>query len=166
MSTGAPHRRRVSGLAARGLALILAAPFGAMAAVTHLTDADRQALPTLLEVRRVDAVPVAVWPALAKATGDGAAMANPGEKWQATDAILEENLPWRRLIFAGVSDRYCLLHYERGGIGKSGHLMLFRLDGGEARLVWSAGSGPIESLAKVPAALQSPAVDDDPRNLH
>src|SRR5690348_8402933 len=30
-------------------------------------------------------------------------MANPGETYQATDVIMQPGLPWRRLLFAGVS---------------------------------------------------------------
>jgi mono/diheme cytochrome c family protein len=43
-------------------------------------------------------------------------MANPGEKYQETDALSSgPALPWRRLIFAGISkDRY-FIHYEKGG---------------------------------------------------
>jgi len=92
-------------------------------------------------------------------------MANPGEKWQATDYILEGNLPWRRLIFAGTSERYVLLYYERGGIAISFHLVLFQIDGDEARKVWSGGGLPsLQSLADVPAAIQSPAIQDDPKS--
>jgi hypothetical protein len=151
-----------------GIALVLGGLVAhASAAATRLSDADRTALPTLVELRRVDAVPAGVWTAFATVTTDhGSPMANPGEKWQATDVILEKDLPWRRLIFAGVSDDYCLLHYERGGIAHSFHLMLFRRDGGEWRMVWSAASGQMAQLSDVPAALQSAAVSDDPKYQH
>ena len=139
----------------------------AAAEATRLSDEDRKALVTLVEVRRVDAVPAGVWTALAAASADHvSSMANPGEKWQATDVIMEKGLPWRRLIFAGVSDDYCLLHYERGGIAHSFHIMLFRRDGDEWRMVWRASSGHIEKLSDLPAALRSPAVEDDPKYTH
>ena len=151
-----------------GLTLaIVATAMIAAAAATRLSDEDRKALANLVEVRRVDAVPAGVWTAFAAASADhSSSMANPGEKWQATDVIMEKGLPWRRLIFAGVSDQYCLLHYERGGIAHSFHLMLFRRDGDEWRLVWRAASGHIEKLSDVAAALQSPAVQDDPTYAH
>src|SRR5260221_14200084 len=53
-------------------------------------------------------------------------MANPNEKFQATDAV-RGNLPMRRLAIAGVSDRFCILNYERGGIGRSWILAILEL---------------------------------------
>src|SRR5438093_1868429 len=32
------------------------------------------------------------------------AMANPGQKYQVTDVVVDRNLPFRRLVFAGVKD--------------------------------------------------------------
>jgi len=161
--------RRLAGHAI-GVAIALAIGVGRAAAeATHLSADDRKILTTpgaLVEVRRTDQVPAAVWTAFGNATADHAStMANPGEKWQATDYILEGNLPWRRLIFAGTSERYVLLHYERGGIAISFHLVLFQIDGDEARKVWSGGGLPsLQSLADVPAAIQSPAIQDDPKS--
>jgi hypothetical protein len=152
-----------------GFAITLAiAVARAAAEATHLSADDRKVLTTpgaLVEVRRTDQVPSPVWTAFAAATPDHAVtMANPGGKWQATDVILEGNLPWRRLIFAGTSDRYVLLYYERGGIAHSHHLVLFHLDGEEARMVWRAApDSSLQSLADVPAAIQSPGVRDDPK---
>ena len=142
----------------------------AAAEATHLSVEDRKVLTTpgaLVEVRRTDQVPAAVWTAFAKVLPDHrSAMANPGEKWQATDYVLEGDLPWRRLIFAGTSERYVLLSYERGGIAHSYHLVLFHIDGDEARKVWSgAGTPSLQSLADLPAWIQSAAIQDDPKAL-
>jgi hypothetical protein len=43
------------------------------------------------------------------------AMANPGQKFQVTDFVVDRTLPWRRLAFAGVQDDKWFVHYERGG---------------------------------------------------
>jgi hypothetical protein len=64
-------------------------------------------------------------------------MANPGEYFHATDVIVFESLPWRRLIFAGVSRDRCFVHYEQGGRGHSYLLALFNVTSkDEMKPVW------------------------------
>ena len=42
-------------------------------------------------------------------------MANPGEKYLEGDVVIDPGLPWRRLIFAGISKDKFFIHYEKGG---------------------------------------------------
>jgi hypothetical protein len=42
-------------------------------------------------------------------------MANPDQKFEATDVIQDASVPRKRLIFAGVADNKCFVHYEQGG---------------------------------------------------
>ena len=53
-------------------------------------------------------------------------MAEPGEKFQATD-VVSGNLPWRRLILGAYSQTRCLISYEKGGIGLSRQVVFFAL---------------------------------------
>jgi hypothetical protein len=55
------------------------------------------------------------------------AMADPGEQFQYGDVIVDETMPRRRLIFAGVSGDRAFVHYEEGGIGRFLVLDFFRL---------------------------------------
>lgn len=43
-------------------------------------------------------------------------MANPNKPFNKTD-LVDDNLPYRRIIFAGQSDKYFFIYYECGGIG-------------------------------------------------
>jgi hypothetical protein len=57
-------------------------------------------------------------PVLQKYTEQGGSrllMANPGQKFEATDVIQDASMPRERLIFAGVAGDKCFVHYERGG---------------------------------------------------
>jgi hypothetical protein len=45
------------------------------------------------------------------------ALADPGQKYQVTDVVYEPGLPFRRLVFAGLSGDKWFIHYEHGGIG-------------------------------------------------
>jgi len=63
-------------------------------------------------------------------------MANPGQEFQVTDFIQKQGLPFRRLIFAGVSSQYCLVHYEMGGIGHGYYMVLFRLSKDKVSFAW------------------------------
>jgi hypothetical protein len=55
-------------------------------------------------------------------------MADPDQNFQVTDFITRKGLPWRRLIFAGISAGKCFLHYEKGGRGHSYYVVVFTTD--------------------------------------
>ena len=83
-------------------------------------------------------------------------MANPGEKYQEGDVISSgPRLPWRRLIFAGISkDRY-FIHYEQGGMGRSFHLAIFEVgpDGKVSFLFGGSGIRAAKDLAHLRSAV-------------
>lgn len=71
------------------------------------------------------------------------AIADPGQKFEATDFISDPELPRRRLIFAGVAGDRAFIHYERGGIFHSYLVALFRLKSQDlATGLWSGYRGP------------------------
>jgi hypothetical protein len=69
-------------------------------------------------------------------------MADPGRDFQLTDVITQEGLPRRRLIFAGISEKNCFLHYEMGGRGHSNYVVYFSRGPSGATFMWG------ESLTK------------------
>jgi hypothetical protein len=69
-------------------------------------------------------------PVLQKYTEPGGSrllMANPGQKFEATDFIRDASMPRERLIFAGIAGDKCFVHYERGGRAHSYHVDFFRI---------------------------------------
>lgn len=52
-------------------------------------------------------------------------IAEPGARFQSTDAIDNPKLPLRRLIAAECSIDHCLIYYERGGSALTWHVALF-----------------------------------------
>lgn len=80
--------------------------------------------------------------------GFNIAMANPGERFEATDNITDPTLPRRRLIFAGVSQDRAFVHYEEGGIAHSYIVEFFRLEPSQTAIgVWRGYCGPAKNLA-------------------
>jgi hypothetical protein len=75
-------------------------------------------------IPRIEALPSQLSKALVEATR-GERIANPKQKWQATDNLINPSLPRRRLILAGVSGKMSFVFYEHGGRGKHQHLLLF-----------------------------------------
>jgi hypothetical protein len=65
------------------------------------------------EVHSTSDLPAAI---VALCTGGNSRLAEPGQKWNATDAIIDPTLPGKRLIWAAVGGDYYVIHYERGGI--------------------------------------------------
>jgi hypothetical protein len=82
--------------------------------------------------------------------GSRIAMADPGERFEATDVTSDSNLPGRRLIFAGVAQDRAFVHYEEGGIAHSYIVELFRLEpSGTAVGIWRGYCGPAKSLEDI-----------------
>ncbi len=99
-------------------------------------------------VKDVRVLPVPVREALNEQGGSRLVMANPGEKFEATDYIVDSSLPQRRLIFAGVSGDRCFIHYERGGRGHSYIIAFFKVASAKSMEPLSSGycDGPSPSL--------------------
>jgi hypothetical protein len=93
--------------------------------------------------------------------GDGT-LAEPGQKWNATDAIVDPTLPGKRLIWAAVGGEYYVVHYERGGIAHTFHVLVARLAKNDAKpkVVWHAVGGPLKDYAAFLDALRSGKLDD------
>jgi len=104
---------------------------------------------TFNEVRRIDALPAAVLAQFSEG------LADPGHDFQQTDAIRGRHLPWRRLIVAGVSGRYCIVHYERGGIGLSSLVALFELSDSKANVRWVSNTNRMSNLQELKTTLES-----------
>ena len=77
------------------------------------------------------------------------AIADPGQKFEATD-VIDPDLPRRRLIFAGVAGDRAFVHYERGGRGHSYLVALFRLKSPDLAVgLWSGYRGPVRNFEEM-----------------
>jgi hypothetical protein len=92
----------------------------------------------------------------------GGKLAEPGQNWNATDAITDPTLPAKRLIWAAICGDYYVVDYERGGIAHTFHVLVAKLNKGEAKpiLVWSAAGRPFKDYAAFVDALGSGKLDD------
>ena len=92
----------------------------------------------------------------------GGKLADPGQKWNATDAIIDPTLPGKRLIWAAVGGDYHVVHYERGGIDHSFHILVAKLTKGDAkpRIVWHTVGHQLRDYAAFFDALRSGKLDD------
>jgi hypothetical protein len=112
------------------------------------------------EVTKTEGMPANAKQAFAKITGESSfALANPGQKYQVTDVVVERGLPRRRLVFAGVRGDEWFIHYELGGIGHSYCVLLFKVDAANrVQFVWggagSHGAKNLNQLRKMVAAGQ------------
>jgi hypothetical protein len=64
------------------------------------------------------------------------ALADPGQRYQVTDVVYEPGLPFRRLVFAGVSGDKWFIHYEHGGIGHSYAVVVFAVQPERVQFLW------------------------------
>ena|SRR5438876_4807768 len=130
---------------------------------TKLPAEDRKALQDASrfhEVHVTTNLPPAIL-ALCDGGGDGK-LADPGQKWNATDAIMDPTLPGKRLIWAAVGGEYYVVHYERGGIAHTFHVLVAKLPKNDAKpkVLWRAVGGPLKDYAAFLDALRSGKLDD------
>jgi hypothetical protein len=140
----------------------IAVPTLCFADVTRLSSQDRGALqdsPRFHEVHSTNDLPAAV---VALCTNGVGKLAEPGENWNATDAISDPTLPAKRLIWAAIGGEYYVMHFERGGIAHTYHIMVAKLanNNGEPKLVWRAVGGPFKDYAAFVEALRGGKLDD------
>jgi hypothetical protein len=131
--------------------------------VTKLPAEDRKALldaSRFHEVRATTNLPSAIL-ALCDGGGDGK-LAEPGQNWNATCVITDPSLPGKRLIWAAVGGEYYVVHYERGGIAHTFHILVGKLGKNDAKptLVWRAVGGPFKDYAAFLDALRTGKLHD------
>jgi hypothetical protein len=92
----------------------------------------------------------------------GDKLAEPGQNWNATDSISDPALPAKRLIWAALGSDYYVVHYERGGIAHTYHILVAKLakDEPKPKVVWQAMGGPFKDYAAFLQALRNGKLDD------
>jgi hypothetical protein len=141
----------------------IANPSLCYADVTKLPAEDRKVLLDASRFHEVHAtinLPPAIL-GLCDGGGDGK-LAEPGQKWNATDVITDPTLPGKRLIWAAVGGEYYVVHYERGGIDHSFHILVAKLskDDAKPKVVWCAVGRPFKDYAAFLDALRTGKLDD------
>lgn len=102
---------------------------------------------TFITVDKTSSLPVSI-------VSEFGGLAEPGADYRETD-VGDGRLPNHRLIVAGISDQYCLLHYEVGGIGKYFVIAIFQKSGSGTKAVWATYAGRSMSLMEIKTALES-----------
>jgi hypothetical protein len=130
--------------------------------VTKLSTEDRKVLQDssrFHEVHSIKDLPPAL---VGLCADDRGKLADPGQNWNATDAVTDPTLPWKRLIWAAVDGEYYVVHYERGGIDHSFHILVAKLSKNDAKptVVWRALGHPFKDYAAFVDALQAGKLDD------
>jgi hypothetical protein len=129
---------------------------------TKLPAEDRKALldaSRFHEVHSTNDLPPAI---VALCTGDNGRLADPGQKWNATDVIMDPTLPGKRLIWAAVDGEYYVAHYERGGIAHTFHVLVATLtrNNTKPKVIWRGVGGPLKDYAAFLIALRNGKLDD------
>jgi hypothetical protein len=160
----APIKRPTEGMSHSNLCILFAVAVQSLcyADLTKLSAEDRKILQQssrFHEVHSTSDLPLAI---VAFCAGDKGRLADPGEKWNATDAITDATLPWKRLIWAAVGGEYYVVHYERGGIDHSFHILVAKLakDNEKPKVIWSGVGRPFKDYTAFLDALRDWKLDD------
>lgn len=101
-------------------------------------------------IKDMKALPEPVVKVFTETGGTRLTIANPGKKFNATDVILDQSLPRKRLLFAGVSGEKCFMLYEQGGIGHFYVLALFRISSPSVmQPIWRGYCGPAANISEL-----------------
>jgi hypothetical protein len=101
-------------------------------------------------VQKVAHLPAGIQKLYTVKGGSRVAIADPGERFEATDVVTDPDLPRRRLIFAGVAQDCAFIHYEEGGIPHSYIVELFRLQSPDLAVgLWRGYRGPSKNLEEM-----------------
>lgn len=111
------------------------------------------------EVHSTKDLPPAV---VALCADDKGRLADPGQNWNPTDAVTDPTLPWKRLIWAAVNGDYYVVHYERGGIDHSFHLLVAKFAKSDAKpkVIWHAVGRQLKDYAAFLDELRNGKLDD------
>ena len=90
-------------------------------------------------------------------------LAEPGQKWEATDYITDIKLPGRRLIWAASDGEYYVVHYERGGYVHSYHVLVAKVqpESAKAERLWGGFGKPLKDYKEFLAAMESKSMSDE-----
>ena len=106
-------------------------------------------------VKHMTKLPAPIVQAYTEEGGTRLVMADPGQQFNPTDVIYDPSVPRERLIFAGVAQDRCFVHYEQGGIGHSYLIALFKRNAGTFQPMASFYCGPATSLDSLRAKAAS-----------
>ena len=132
--------------------------------ITELASADRKTLQDASRFHEIHAVAKLPAGIVATCADRNGKLADPGKKWNVGDAILDPAVPRKRLIWAATDNDYYVVHYEKGGLGHSYHLLVAGLKPGNETptFVWHAVGGQLKDLATAFAAIAKHKLDDGP----
>jgi hypothetical protein len=86
-------------------------------------------------------------------------IAEPAAEFQVNDVIINSKLPIRRLVAAGCTIDYCLVYYERRGVGHTWHVALFHWTPAATRFEWGGTApGGLATIHDVRNAILSRAI--------
>ena len=127
-----------------------------------LSAEDRKVLENVARFREVHSTGDLPGPIIVLCAGDKKNLAEPGGNWNATDSIIDPSLPAKRLIWAAMGGDYYVVHYERGGIAHTFHVMVARFtkNNSDAKLVWQAVEGPFKDYTAFINGLRTGKLDD------
>lgn len=145
-----------------GMLFVVAAQASSYADITKLSAEDRKALQDSARFHEVHAT-TKLPPLVVKICADeNGRIAEPGQNWQATDVVIDNKLSWKRLVWAATDGEYFVVHYERGGIDHSFHILIAKLKPSDAnaKVVWRGVGRQLGDYKAFLAALDSNKLDD------
>ncbi len=140
----------------------LAVLTGCSAEVTKLPAGQRKMLQDssrFHEIRATADLPPSV---VALCADNHGKLADPGQKWEATDVIMDDTLSRKRLVWAATDGEHYVVHYESGGRGHGFHVLVATFKNGDAMPteIWHGVGGQLQDYAAFLGALQAGKLDD------
>jgi|SRR5260221_8981387 len=145
------------------LLVVMAVQSICIADFTKLPSDDQKALRDVSRFHEIHAatnLPPAVFAFCADHSGR---LAEPGQKWEVSDVIIDAALPQKRMIWAVTDGSYFVVHYESGGFAHGFHVLVARLEAGHGKpsFVWHGVCfDPLKDFRAFVDALATKKLDD------
>ena len=134
-----------------------------VAEVTKLPKEDRKVLEDSSGVREIHATAELPPAVTALCADENGRLADPGQNWEPTDVVgPNSSLPRKRLVWAAINGDYYVVHYERGGIAHSFHILVVTAakNGGKPKIVWRAMGNRLKNYSEFVSTLHTGKLDD------
>lgn len=121
----------------------------------------KDSLPEIwIEYSTKDSIPKSLIKKLDSLGEENFKIVNPKDNFQATDLVINKNLPWRQLRFLGKSGKFWIMTYKHGGVGLHYHFIVCEIVNNDIKMFRTGVStSNLETISQIKEALSNQKID-------
>ncbi len=138
------------------------------AEITKLTGEDRRNILNIIDVRTIKTVRELPKPVVDLCTDRKGRMVDPAEEWGGFDVMFEGSRPAMRLIWAATGSGYTIVHFEKGGLARSHHILIAGTNETDSStsFIWKGIGAKFANFEEFMRAFENNDLDDSSDYTH